>query len=462
MAINQTPYTNDMKRFNSITITLLLALIFIANSVQSQTILDKYIKIGLDSNLALQRKSFDLEKAQLDLKRAEALFLPQVSFNAQYTLATGGRTESIPVGNLLNGVYSTLNQLTNTNTFPQIKNETIQFLPNDFHDTKVELLMPVFNKDLQYNKAIKTELINGQKADTKLYKRELVKNIKQAYYKYLQAGKAIKIYQNALLLVNENLRFSEKLVKNNVATKEIISRAKAQVSQVTASFKEAENNQKNAAAYFNFLLNQPLEKPIETDSTVGVLTDFNPQIQVPTNREELTQLNIGKKVLETNLKLNQSYKLPKLNAFYNVGYQGFGYSFDNKQFYQLGGLQLQWNIFKGNDNKYKIKQAIADVAAINNQYTEVEKQLMLQSATTYNTYKSLLEPLQSLRDEVASTKEVYGLVEKKYKEGQALQIELIDARTQLTNAEIRLTLAQLAVQTQAAELERVNATYPIQ
>jgi len=430
--------------------------------VAAQTTLEKYIKIGLDSNLALQRKSFDVEKAKLDLKRAEALFLPQVGLNAQYTLATGGRTESIPVGSLLNGVYSTLNQLTNTNTFPQIKNEKIQFLPNDFHDTKVEVLMPVFNKDLQYNKAIKQENITNQKTAIALYKRELVKQIKQAYYRYLQAEKAIAIYQNALQLVQENLRLSEKLVKNNVATKEIVSRAKAQVSQVTASIQEAENNKLNAAAYFNFLLNQPLTTPIISDNNETAIAAMVPLTEVPGKREELAQLQSGKKMLETALKMNEAYKLPKLNAFYNIGYQGFGYRFNKDQFFQLGGLQLQWNIFKGSDNKFKIKQTIADIAAINNQYTEAEKQIMLQSATTHNTYKSLLAIMNSIKDEVESAKETYRLVEKKYKESQALQIELIDARTQLTNAEIRLSLAQLAVQNQIVELERVNATYPIQ
>jgi hypothetical protein len=40
-----------------------------------------------------------------------------------------------------------------------------------------------------------------------------------------------------------------------------------------------------------------------------------------------------------------------------------------------------------------------------------------------------------------------------------LQIELIDARSQLTSARLNYSLAQLAVLTRAAELERVTASY---
>ena len=445
----------------SITLVLLLFMLFPADG---QSILEKYIKQGLDSNLALKQKTFDLKKAQLDLDRAKTLFYPQANFNAQYTLATGGRTQDIPIGDLLNNVYTTLNSLTASNKFPQVQNQTINFLPNNFQDTKVEVTMPLYNPEIKYNRDIKAEMINGNIAEVNLYKRELVKNIKQAYYDYLQATKGVEIYTNALTVVNENLRVNEKLVKNTMATQDVVLKAKAQVSQVQTSLIGAQQNQKNAAAYFNFLLNQPLETAIENDSTILQSLDkkINLSLDVPVNREELLQIKSGQKALSTNLKLNESYKLPRLNAFYNVGFQGFGYKFFDKQFYQIGGLQLTWNIFKANDNKLKIKQTQLDIDALQNQYANTEKQLQLQIATTYNSYISALQALQSSNDEVINTKEAYRLTDRKYREGQALQIELTQARIDMTTAEIKYSLAQLAVLNKAAELERVMATYPIQ
>jgi len=83
----------------------------------SSDILEGYVRNGLDSNLALRQRGFDLQKALLDLKRAQSLFYPQAGFSSQYTVAHGGRSQDIPVGDLLNGVYSTLNQLTSSNKF---------------------------------------------------------------------------------------------------------------------------------------------------------------------------------------------------------------------------------------------------------------------------------------------------------------------------------------------------------
>jgi len=440
---------------------LLVAGLVFASPLFAQPTLDTYLKRGLDSNLALRQQSFDLEKARLDLKRAQTLFYPQANITSQYTLANGGRTQDIPIGDLLNNVYASLNELTSSSKFPQVQNQQIAFLPNDFHDTKLEVSMPVLNMNIRYNKQLKEEQIRTRQAAIDVYKRDLVKTIKQAYYEYLQADRSVAIYQNALSLVQENLRVSEKMVLNGTATKEATMRAQAQVSQVQATLIQATNNRQNAMAYFNFLLNQPLETPVSIDSSVAeqFSNPLTVSTEVPAGREELAQLTSTKRVLNTSLRMNKSYLIPNLNAFYNIGFQGFQLKFNSDQFYQLGGLQLQWNIFRANDNKYKIQQSQLDLDALDNQYREVEQQLTLQVRTAYNNYYSAVKTMQALADEVHSAQETYRLTERRFREGQALQLELIDIRSQVTNAQIRYSLAQLAVLTRAADVERATASY---
>jgi len=456
---------------------LILLLAVISFRASSQSILDTYLRIGLDSNLALHQRNFDLQRAQLDLRRAKSLFYPQAGFSSQYTLANGGRTQDIPIGDLLNGIYSTLNQLTNTNKFPQVANQSIQFLPNDFHDTKMEITLPIINADLQHNKEISSETINARRADADVYRRDLVRSIRQAYYQYLQAGKAVDIYAAALVLVKENRRVSEKFVANNIATREVVLRSQAQVSQVEASYIGAENDRQNAVAYFNFLLNRPLDSPVLTDSTLmtyGIpATDGPPAaIGLPgfpdlpnaaaglaTGREEFSRLKSYQQILQSNLKWDRNYLIPKLNAFYDIGFQGYGFHFNGTQFYQLAGIQLSWALFKANDNKYKLRQARIDIDAMNEQYSQLTQQLTLEQQTVVNNYHSALEALHAMADETGSAREAYRFAEKRFDAGQALQVELIDARTQMTNAEIRYSLGRLAVLNRAADLERVTAAY---
>lgn len=442
---------------------LLLLLAAITTRASSQAILDTYLKAGLDSNLALHQRDFDLQRSELDLRRAQSYFYPQAGINSQYTIANGGRTQPIPIGDLLNNVYSTLNELTASNKFRQVANQSIQFLPNDFQDTKLEVTMPIINTDLLHNKEVSSETVNVRRADRDVYRRDLVRGIRQAYYQYLQAGKAVEVYTAALALVKENRRVSEKFVENNIATREIVFRSQAQVSQVEASLIEAQNNRRNAAAYFNFLLNRAIDSPILTDSTLmsAPLTgaDGSPAANASTGREELGRLRSYQHILQSNLKWDRNYLIPRLNAFYDVGYQGFGFHFNGTQFYQLAGVQLSWTLFKANDNKYKIRQSQIDIESIDDEYRQLTQQLTLEQQTADNNYHSALEALRALADESGSAREAYRLAERRFNEGQALQVELIDARTQLTSAEIRYSLGRLAVLNRAADLERVTAAY---
>jgi outer membrane protein TolC len=447
---------------------LLLTAVFTRAS--AQPVLNVYLRIGLDSNLALHQRNFDLQRAGFDLKRARSLFYPQAGFSSQYTVANGGRTQAIPIGDLLNNVYSTLNQLTASNKFSQVSNQSIQFLPNNFHDTKVEVSLPILNTDLLHNKEVSSETVNVRRAEYEVYRRDLVRSIRQSYYQYLQAGKAVEIYANALVLVKENRRVSEKFVENHIATREIVLRSQAQVSQVESSLIEAQNDRQNATAYFNFLLNRSLDSPILTDSSLvggfaGFATDHTgapgsgANGSDPAGREELNQLKSYRRILQSNLKWDRNYLIPRLNAFYDIGYQGFGYHFNGAQFYQLAGVQLNWTLFKANENKYKIQQARIDLDAVDEQYKQLTQQLTLEQQTSLNNYRSAVEALRALADESGSAREAYRLAERRFNEGQALQVELIDARTQMTSAEIRYSLGRLAVLNRTADLERAAATY---
>ena len=89
-----------------------------AQAVPSSPILESYIQEGLKQNLGLQQERLELLKSAENITQAKANFMPKVTFNPNYTLAAGGRRLEFPIGDLLNPVYSTLNQLTKTNNFP--------------------------------------------------------------------------------------------------------------------------------------------------------------------------------------------------------------------------------------------------------------------------------------------------------------------------------------------------------
>jgi outer membrane protein len=446
-----------------------LFLLFITPSVFSQknTVLDSYIREGLTNNAALKTAQFDIERSMNALEQAKTLFMPQVNFQMQYTLAAGGRSQSLPIGDLLNPVYSTLNKITQSNNFPSIENQAIKFLPNNFHETKIRATYPLVNKEIYYNREIKKELISVEQAKVQVYKRELVKNIKMAYIQYLQANQAIEIYKNALNLARENERVNQKLVKNQVATPAVVLKAQVEVAKVENSIFEIENQIKNAAAYFNFLLNKPLDSKIGIDSTIINSLNTPPQYNsikkenLLQKREEFAQISGGERALTLQKQMNEKYKTPKIGAFMDGGFQGFGFKIWDKQAYLLAGASLEMPLYNGGNSKLKIQQTQIELQKVAAQRDEILQQIQLQTQVAQTNLETAQKALTVNEVEVTASREYYRLTDKRYREGQALQIELTDARTQMTAAELKQSLARYTVLLKSVELERAVGGYEL-
>ncbi|MEZ4961787.1 MAG: TolC family protein [Saprospiraceae bacterium] len=415
--------------------------------------LDTYIRQGIAGNHSLKEQEFLLQKNMLALQEAKRMFFPEVSFGTTYTLAAGGRKIEIPVGDLVNPVYATLNQLTQSNMFPQLENIEETFLPNNFYDARFRIRQPILNKEIGINKSIKAAQIDLKKEEIQVYKRELVKDIKTAYFQYQQAGEAVRIYESALELLAENQRVNESLLRNDKIIPSVLTRTAGEIANVKAQMLDAQNKQKNAAAYFNFLINRDLEAPIEQEPA-GEL----PGILQNGQREELVQLETAGRINALVVDLENAYKVPDVGLQLDLGSQNFDFKWGG---YVLAGLSVEVPIWAANRNKLQVQQAQMDVLATGEKKLAVEQQIALQAKVANNDYLAAIEIWRSYDTELAGARRVYNDTFRRYKEGLANNIELLDARTQITTKELQQSVAFYNILIKHAELERSVAAYPL-
>jgi outer membrane protein TolC len=410
-------------------------------------ILDSYVQTALQNNLALKQEDFSIQKAIVALDEAKGLYLPQVSFQATYTLAGGGRKIAFPIGDLLNPVYSTLNQLTASNRFPQVPNVSEQFLPNNFHETYLQVVQPLFNPDIYYNFQIKKSLIEVQKAQKEIYAFELKRNVKQAYLQYLQVIQLRQIYNRTETLLKEVLRTNQKLVANDKATSEIIFGTEYELKKLESEAAELEKNRQIAQAYFNFLLNQPVETAITIDSTLNLqptveLTLPDAETQAIAKRPEFQQIKQVQQTTALSYEMQKASKYPRINLAGQGGFQGFRYTFDNNQDYWLVRFSLQWDIFKGHQNKRKIEQIKIEQDKLALRQEEATQQIRLQVQRAYYEWKATEPVIVANTAALGFAEKNFNLIRKKYEQGTARYIELIDAQTKLMNAQIALSVSK--------------------
>jgi len=444
---------------------LAILILLITTNFSAQTILEKYVKEGMENNIVLQQKKITYEKAAYSLKIATSYFFPSINLNANYTSGEGGRSINLPIGDLMNPVYQTLNQLTNSNSFPQINNVNENLFPYKFYDVKLRTTMPIFNSDLIINRNIENNQKQIADYEVEMYKRELVKEIKVAYFNYMSAETAIYIYDNALSLANEGKRVNESLLKNGSGLPVYILRSENEIENIKSKKAEAENQSSSAKYYFNFLLNKNLDAAIDTDSSLvnkvsqsSAKTDTTLSVS---SREEYLALQQVVKINQSLVDLNKHSWIPKVSAFLDLGVQDQKWNYNSQSRYYLFGIQLDVPIFESFRNCYKIEQSELDLKKSELNTQLVKKQLYLSAniasnalALTYQNYNSSLKQFN-----VAQT--YYKLMIKGYQEGVNTFLETIDARTQLLNSELSVNIMKYKIMIAAANYERETNLYRI-
>lgn len=437
----------------------LLALLFVPLAAQDSTALDRYIRIAIENNRELIERNLDLSNAKEEARRAKANFMPDVDISATYDLANGGRLIEIPVGDLLNPVHGAVNNLAGQDLLPtDLGVQTEQFLADEFHETKIRIMQPLFNTDIYFGYKARKELVSAEQARRDAYITELTKEVKTAYYNYLKTEEVMEIHRTTRKLLNENLNFNRDLVKNGKATRDAVSSAQFELSELESEVAETKRQREQARSFFNFLLSRPLETPIEkmvqANRPTTTLELETLQQQAITRRDELQQLEYGIEAQNQVRKLEKGDAIPELFAVADVGYQGFGYEFDGKQDFWFVRFGLKWDLFEGFKNRADIQQSKIEVKKLNNRYNQLRDQIRLQVINALDAYRAAEEQLNAREASLQSARDRFQIVRNRYEENQALQIEFLDARTKFTNARIQVAIARYDLEIAFAELQR--------
>jgi outer membrane protein TolC len=458
---NETAFTYYMKK-------LFTYLFFSSFGAFAQTssilspVLESYIQEGLKQNLGLKQERLEILKSDENITQAKANLMPKVAFNPIYSFAAGGRRLEFPIGDLLNPVYSTLNQLTKTNNFPQVENVNQQLAPNNFHDTKQSFQYPIFNTDIRYNLLIQRDLLSAQESKKRVLENEIRYSITTAYLQYLQTLEAQKIFFASRKLLTDFVILNEKLVSNNVATKDLIYSAEYEVSKLDQQVAVLDKNLQSMQAFLNYLMNRDFSTEIVADTNLvnyAIPTTGLVQIKEDAlaHRQELSQIRTNIKISETAIQLQEMNAIrPQVFVGGNMGFQGFGYTFKN-QAYLIGQIGLSWDLYHGYEKKSKIKQAKIQKSILDTKLEEVQKQIQLQVSQAYFELEAAKKALTMAKDGTTKAEKYFKIVESRYRNGQAIMIEYLRASNEIITARLQESLAKYDILLKQAALDKVGA-----
>lgn len=431
------------------------------------TVAANYVAEGLRSNLALQSQHLEVEKSAQALAEARARFFPQLSLEARYTRADGGRQIDVPLGTALNPVYSTLNELLVAQgqpaRFPQISDTSIPFLRPEEQDTRVVVRQPLYAPAIPAAVRAQRALLDASTFNRMAVARALRRDITVAYVDWLKARSSVEIVAASEALLRENLRVNESLFSNGKITEDLVLRAKAEMLDVEQQKRDALNLASQAQSYFNFLLNRELRSNIEPSSPPANLTAADAALEqlwssALDRRPEIAQVEQLRRASEEQVRIARKQKWPTLSLGLDGGTQGEDYRFGEGYNFGTASLIFTWRIFDGGGDTARVHQARATEKQLVLRQEEIAQQIRLEVQQSYDRLMTARDSLATAAARVDAARAAFRIASRKRDEGVISQVEFIDARSALTGAELNHNVTRFNVLARRAELEYATST----
>ena len=194
-----------------------------------QLIADELVAEALESNLGLTAVQAGVDQRQAALDAARARFLPTIDLQLRYSQADGGREIAFPVGDLLNPVYASLNDLLaahgQTAPFTPVDNVSFNFLREHEQDSVLRLTQPLYDARIGAERSGAAYSYDAARFGLAAYRLRLARDVRQAYYHWLAARESIGVLEATLDLARENERVNDSLHRNGKVTLDLKLRA---------------------------------------------------------------------------------------------------------------------------------------------------------------------------------------------------------------------------------------------
>ncbi len=436
------------------------------------SIVDRYVAEGLRSNLAMQSEALEVEKAAEALAEARARFFPELTFEARYSRAEGGREIDIPLGTALNPVYQTLNEMLIAQggdpRFPLVRDERVPFLREREQDTRILLRQPLYAPAIPAAVRAQRALLDASSYRRMAIARALRRDITLAYVDWLKARNSVEIVTASETLLRENVRVNESLHENGKITEDQVLRARAELLAVEQQKREVENLTTQARSYFNFLLNRELTDAIEPSVAPADLTERKPALEqlwasALARRPEVAQVEQLREASEEQTRIARHRKWPTLALGIDAGTQGEDYRVGDGYNFGVASLVFTWRLFDAGADSARIAQARAATRQLVLREEEIAQQIRLEVQQAYDRLETARASLATASARADAARAAFRIANRKRDEGVINQVEFIDARSTLTGAEMNLVITRFDVLARTAELEYAtsNGELPI-
>ncbi len=405
--------------------------------------LEESIRIGLENSELIHSSQMKVNYAKARLSEVNTYRLPSLKLNASYTRLS----EIDPF--VLNTPFG------NFNISPSIVNN---------YNIKLSLQQPIFTGfKLASSSNIAEYNYEAQKQVYTKDEQKLILDIKSAYWNLFKVIKVKSVVDENVDLIKAHLSDVKNFYENGISTKNDLLKVQVQLAEAQLRQIDADNGVKLARSNLNNVIGLPLSTITEVQSDVTIEDDTVPELdrligQAMENRPELKEMDFRLKAGESGVTLAESNWYPQV---YLAG--NYNYARPNQRIFPLEdkfngtwdvSVGLSWDIWNWLSTSDQTEQAEAQLEQVKDGYKSMKDGITLEVTQNYLNVLKAKERILASSQSVHQAEENYRVTNETFKNGLALNSDLLDAEFALLQAKTNYIQSLADYEMAKASLEK--------
>ena len=268
--------------------------------------------------------------------------------------------------------------------------------------------------------------------------RQSVENdVRKSYYDLQRARAQLRVAQESYDLALEHLKQAKSLYNQGVIAINEVLRTQVDVSTAELNLIQAQNGTRVAlntlekAVGVSLSFSQVPEITPKEEARLS-LPQIDPYATALQKRPEIVSLDDSRKAAEELAKAAAGQARPNIYIQGETSYYEDEF-FPNKDDWNLSVI-ASWRLYDRGEIKNKIEENKAMARELLARIDDLRNQIRLEVSTAWQNMESALQRVHVAEDQVKTAEEDYRMALRRYVEQVGTNIDVLDARTALTDA----------------------------
>jgi outer membrane protein TolC len=406
--------------------------------------LDQAISLATEQNFDLRASEVDEKIARSELRKSNAVFLPQISVE-ETAVSTNDPLSAFG--------FKLKQEIVQQSDFnPALLNDPDVI---DNFTTKVQVQQPVLNLDGMMGRRALKKRYQASKAQSERTRYFTNFQVTQAYYGLILAQRRITVINQALEVARAHRKQAMDFYEQGMVNKADLLAAEVRLNELETQYTQSTHAAENSMDQLRFMLNVSDERVIVPTEELSkqAAPDVRYDMQEVNNRRsDMQALQFQLDATRSNLNAMRFRFLPSFNVFGSYEWNDeslLGTGADN---YMIGAT-LKWNLFSGYKNVGSIEQASAQLSRIRLALEKKSYHNRIELNQAERAITQAISQIELTESSIQQAEEQLRIRQNRYDEGMEKTTDVLMAETQLSEARLRHLQALYQLKISIAHME---------